>query len=388
MSKDLQHNIEKLFRETFHEEPLLVRSPGRLNLIGEHTDYNMGFVLPAAIDKAIYFAIAPRQDSRCKIISSDLADDFACSLQELKKSEKGWPNYLIGVVDQLQKNGYTIPGFTCVFGGDIPIGAGLSSSAAVEAGLAYALNHLFNLKIDKLSLVKYAQKAENEFVGVNCGIMDQFINIFGEDKHALKIDCRSLTYQQVPFDFDDIKIVFFNTNVSHSLASSEYNLRRQECEKGVEILRTKFPGVESLRDADPAMLEAVKEAMEYVTYSRCKYVVEENQRLLEGCSALENGDLKTFGRLMYKTHDGLSREYEVSCAELDFLVEEVKPLPEVYGARMMGGGFGGCTINIIKNEAVERVSEQIAKKYKEKFNRALSVYITKINAGTGLISAK
>ena len=220
------------FRELFNEEPVVVRSPGRANMIGEHTDYNLGFVLPCAIDKAIFFAVTPRNDNYCKMYALNMNQSFETSLDDLKKSEKGWPDYLTGVLDQLKKAGYTFTGFNCVFGGDIPVGAGLSSSAALEAGLAFALNHIFNLGIDKLSLVKLAQKAENEFVGVQCGIMDQFINIFGESGAVLRLDCRSLAYQYFPFVFDNVSIVLFNSNVSHSLASSQYNQRRKECSDG------------------------------------------------------------------------------------------------------------------------------------------------------------
>ncbi|PIX93359.1 MAG: galactokinase [Ignavibacteria bacterium CG_4_10_14_3_um_filter_37_18] len=380
--------IVKVYKNFFNDEPILVRSPGRLNFIGEHTDYNMGFVLPAAIDNAIYFAIAPRTDTRYKLISADLNEDYEFSLETLSKSKKGWANYLIGVVDQLIKAGYQLKGFNCVFGGDIPIGAGLSSSAAIEAGLTYAVNHIFNLQIDKLSLVRLAQKAENEFVGVKCGIMDQFINIFGESRNALRIDCRSLEYELVPFDYENISVVFFNTNVSHSLASSEYNLRREECSKGVAVIKKEFPVVNSLRDANAEMLESCKLKMEPLTYRRCKYVVEENERLLKACEALKVHDLTAFGSLLYETHVGLSRDYEVSCPELDFLVDAVKEFPAVYGARMMGGGFGGCTINIIENESVEMVTSLISKKYKERFNREATVYVTKISAGTGIVSAE
>ena len=380
--------IEKIFRDIFNGEPILVRSPGRLNLIGEHTDYNMGFVLPAAINMAIYFAIAPRTDTICKLFAADLNDEFEFTLDKLTKSEKGWPNYLLGVVDQLIKAGYNLTGFNCVFGGDIPIGAGLSSSAAIEAGLTFALNHIFNLGIDKLSLVKLAQKAENKFVGVNCGIMDQFINIFGEDRHALRIDCRSLEYELVPFDYDHVSVIFFNTNVSHSLASSEYNLRREECTKGVEIIQKEISSVQSLRDVQPEMLESFKTKLEPLTYRRCKYVVGENERLLKACDALKIHDLETFGSLLYQTHEGLSSDYEVSCPELDFLVDETKNIPTVYGARMMGGGFGGCTINIVENEAVEEVSSLLTKKYKEKFSREATVYVTKISAGTSIVSSE
>ncbi len=380
--------IGNKYRSLFGDEPLLVRSPGRLNLIGEHTDYNMGFVLPAAIDKAVYFAIAPRSDRQCRLFAADLNEDFDFSLETLKKSTKSWPNYLLGVVDQFQKAGHVISGFNCVFGGDIPIGAGLSSSAALEAGLTFALNEIFSLGIDKMSMVKMAQKAENEFVGVNCGIMDQFINVFGQQGNALRIDCRSLEYELIPFAHESISIVFFNTNVSHTLASSEYNQRRIECSRGVETIKSVYGQVNSLRDVSSAMLQECKARMDEVTYRRCSYVVGENDRLLQACDALKKNELRAFGSLLYKTHEGLSSDYEVSCPELDFLVEETKDLSAVYGSRMMGGGFGGCTINLIKNEFVKPVTKLIKKKYNQKFGHDTTVYVTKISGGTSIVSVK
>lgn len=385
---DITESVLKKFKELFNEDLLLVRSPGRVNLIGEHTDYNMGFVLPAAIDKAIYFAIAPRSDNYCKLFAVDMNDSFEFTINELHKSEKRWPNYLMGVVDQLNKKGYKIRGFNCVFGGDIPIGAGLSSSAALEAGLVFALNHIFNLGIDKLRLVKLSQKAENEFVGVNCGIMDQYINIFGESGNALRIDCRSLEYEYFPFDYKNISIVLFNTNVSHSLALSEYNRRRRECSEGVEIIKKEFPQIQSLRDVSIDLIIEYKNKLNRVIYQRCKYVIEENSRLLNACYALKVHDLKTFGSLMYQTHEGLSKDYEVSCKELDFLVELTKDNPKVYGSRMMGGGFGGCTINLIENNAIETVCKTIAKMYKQKFNVEAKTYVTKISGGTSIVMIK
>jgi len=378
----------KKYREIFNEEPLLFRSPGRINLIGEHTDYNMGFVLPAAIDKAIYFALNKRNDDVCRIFSMDMNDSFEFSLKNYSKSEKHWSNYLLGVVDQILKAGYAVEGFNCVFGGDIPIGAGLSSSAAIEAGMAFALNKIFNLGINKLNLVKLAQRAENEFVGVQCGIMDQYINIFGKSGNALRIDCRSLEYEYFPFEFNDISVVLFDTNVSHSLAASEYNKRRHECSEGVSIINKDHPEVKSLRDATMDLLSEYKSRMNEVVYKRCKYVVEEDDRLLKACNALTGHDLKLFGSLMYQTHEGLSKDYEVSCDELDYLVELTKDNPSVYGSRMMGGGFGGCTINLIKNDAIESISKSITEKYMKRFGLELKIYVTKINSGTSLIILK
>jgi galactokinase len=291
----------------------------------------------------------------------------------------------MGVLDQLNKAGYTFTGFNCVFGGDIPVGAGLSSSAALEAGLAFTLNHIFDLSIDKLSLVKIAQKAENEFVGVQCGIMDQFINIFGKSGAVLRIDCRSLEYQYFPFEFDDVAIVLFNSNVSHSLASSQYNQRRKECSEGVNHIKKYERHVESLRDVSVEMLNGFKSTLDPTVYRRCKYVVEENNRLLQACASLEREDLKAFGRAMIQTHDGLSLDYEVSCPELDYLVDLVRDNPHVYGARMMGGGFGGCTINLIQPGSVDRISALVKEKYFQKFGIETTPYVTAISSGTSIL---
>ena len=260
----LAEKIFNKFKELFKEDPLFVKSPGRVNLIGEHTDYNMGFVLPAAIDKAIYFAVTPRDDDKSILYSYDMSDEFEFSGRNLEKqkSEKQWPNYLMGVVSQVIKSGYDVKGFNCVFGGDIPIGAGLSSSAAIEGGLAYTLNHIFGLGIENLSLVKMAQKAENEFVGVNCGIMDQYINIFGKRGNVLRLDCRSLESEYFPFAYDNISIVLFDTCISHSLAGSEYNQRRKECGHGTDLIRKEYGKVSSLRDVDMNMLAEFKLKMD------------------------------------------------------------------------------------------------------------------------------
>jgi galactokinase len=374
------------FIELFAEKPLLVRSPGRVNLLGEHTDYNQGFVLPAAIDKAIYFALTPREDRTCRIVALDLEDEYQFSIDDLRSSPKGWPNYLMGVVDQLVKGRYRFKGFNCVFGGDIPLGAGLSSSAAIEAGLLFALNVLFELKIEDMTIVKLAQKAENDFVGVRCGIMDQFINVFGESGNVLRIDCRSLEYKYFPFQHPDVAIVLFDTRVSHSLASSEYNTRRSECSAGVDVIQQKYVHVTHLRDVSREMLEACKPQLSSTVYMRCKYVVEENERVEKACAVLEKVDLHSFGRFMYDTHDGLSRDYEVSCKELDFLVQSVRSYADVYGARMMGGGFGGCTINLIEKQCVESIAQDVSRKYKNEFNIDIHTYVTSISSGTSIIT--
>ena len=385
---NLAETIESTFLKKFKEQPLLVRSPGRVNLIGEHTDYNDGYVLPAAIDKAMYFAITPRNDRFCTVVASDINDMHEFSVDDLQFSKKGWPNYIMGVVDQFIKAQFEIQGFNCVFGGDIPMGSGMSSSAALEAGLAFALNHMFELRIDDLALVKFAQKAENEFVGVQCGIMDQYINIFGKQDNVLRIDCRSLESKYYPFAFHTVSLVLFDSCVSHSLASSKYNRRREECGEGVATIKKSFPEVNSLRDVSLDMIRRHKDKMNSIIYRRCKYVVEENDRVLQACVELEMGDLKSFGKLMTKTHEGLSRDYEVSCKELDYLVELVEDNPNVYGSRMMGGGFGGCTISLVENHHIEEVSTMVTEKYKKKFQIDLKTYITSIGPGTNIFPLK
>jgi galactokinase len=377
--------VKTSFEKKFGEKPLLIRSPGRVNFIGEHTDYNQGFVLPASIDKAVYFAIAPRPDRTCTLMALDMQDEYQFTIDDLQKTSKGWPNYLMGVVDQLLKAHYHLRGFNCVFGSTIPIGAGLSSSAALEAGLAFALNRLFDLHAENLTLVKLAQRAENEFVGVRCGIMDQFINIFGQKDKVLQIDCRSLGFKYFPFQFPDISLVLYNTGVSHSLASSEYNKRREQCGAGVETIKRRHPQVTSLRDVSVSILEESRTDLEPLIYRRCKYVVEENNRLLKACAALEQGDLKKFGSFMNQTHQGLSHDYEVSCNELDFLAAAVQDIPQIYGARMMGGGFGGCTINLIENQSIAEINSQVTEQYKRRFSTDLKTYISCIDSGTQII---
>jgi galactokinase len=382
-------DIQKLrdqFKTLFNSEPLLVRSPGRVNIIGEHTDYNEGFVLPAAIDKAIYIGIGKREDHLISLYAQDYKQSHEVDLASLAPTDKHWPNYILGMVDQLQKKGYTIGGFNLVIDGDVPLGAGLSSSAAVECATAYGLNKLFELSVEKIELVKMAQLAEQTFAGVMVGIMDQFASMFGKKDHVIKLDCRSLEYEYVPLDLKGIKILLLNTNVKHSLASSEYNTRRKQCEQGVAWVKEKHPHVKSLRDVTMKMLEEQVASKDKIIFNRCKYVVEENSRLLEGCEDLKAGNIEALGKKMFRTHEGLSKEYEVSCKELDYLVEYVKENPAVLGARMMGGGFGGCTINLIKEEAIDSLVEKISKDYQQAMNLELSAYIAGIENGSSVVS--
>jgi galactokinase len=385
MSKHTTFNstlVQETFERLFGTEPLLVRSPGRVNIIGEHTDYNEGFVLPAAINKYIYLAIGKRDDDVVHLYSHEYQESYQCALSSIAPTDKGWPNYILGVVDQLQKNGFRPGGFNLVIDGDVPLGAGLSSSAAVECATAFALNELFSLHIGRMELAKMAQLAEHQFAGVRCGIMDQFASLFGKRDHAIKLDCRSLAYEYVPLDLQGYKIVLINTNVKHSLSSSEYNTRRNQCEQGVAWIKEHHPAVNSLRDVSMGMLGQLVLPKDELVFKRCKYVVEEISRLLTACEDLKRGDIASLGKRMFETHKGLSEEFEVSCKELDFLVNYVGANPAVVGARMMGGGFGGCTINLVREEAVEELAETISKDYKEKMNLELSVYIAQIEEGS------
>ena len=376
----------KIFQQHFGEPDFIVRSPGRINLIGEHTDYNMGFVLPAAIDKAIYVAIRKRNDTAVHLVAGDLDDSFQSSLDALQYSEKQWPNYMLGVADQLIKAGYSIKGFDAVVMGDVPLGAGLSSSAAVECATTFALNTLFTLGIDKKSMVQLSQKAENEFVGLQCGIMDQFASMFGKKEQVIRLDCRSLEYAYMPFDTSDVNIILFDTGVKHSLASTEYNLRRQECEAGVAIIQKKYPAVKSLRDADIDMVNECLLHGDDIVYRRCRYMVEEIQRLQDACEDLVQHKLPAFGKKMFDTHDGLSKLYEVSCKEADALVDMVRNHEAVLGARMMGGGFGGCTINIVAKGKEDALINEVAAKFTALFNRELKTYTVAIDDGTSLVN--
>jgi galactokinase len=374
--------IAERFRKQFQGKPVLVVSPGRVNLIGEHTDYNEGFVLPGATDKVVVFAVAPRADGLCHFVSRDFNQEFRCELGRFYRSPLRWPDYLQGVLDQFVKAGHRIGGVSCVFGGDIPIGAGMSSSAAIEGGLAFALNALFGLGLDSLTLVQMAQKAENEFVGVRCGIMDQFINIFGRAKTVLKIDCRSLGFEHIPFEREDLRIVISDTLVRRELASSEYNVRRGQCEAGVNALRTHDPSIRSLRDVTLDLLREHLAELEPVVFRRCEYVVRENTRVGDACAALARNDFTVFGGLMNLSHAGLRDDYEVSSAELDALVEAARRVPGVLGARMMGAGFGGCTISLVEAGAVPEFEARVARDYEAQMGKAPKIHVIRIEQGT------
>jgi galactokinase len=377
--------LETAFKNHYGTSCLIVRSPGRVNIIGEHTDYNAGFVLPAAIDKAAYVAIAKRADNKVGMYATAFHEDFETSLQDIKTTPLGWPNYILGVIDQIQKSGVELSGFNLLVDGDIPIGAGLSSSAALECATLFAITELFGLQFTKIQMAYMAQKAEHDFAGVNCGLMDMFASLFGKEGHVIKLDCRSLEYEYVPLDIKGYKILLLNTNVKHQLSSSEYNTRRIQCEQGITWIQAHEPLVLSLRDATVAMLDEYILPKDVLIYNRCKYVVEENARLLNACNDLKNGNIQALGEKMFETHEGLKSLYEVSCPELDFLVDQVKGHPAVLGARMMGGGFGGCTINIVKEEAIEGLVANLQPLYEKHAQKPLSHYIASIEQGTSVL---
>lgn len=381
---DLLTNIREQFFLKFDKEPLLVQSPGRVNLIGEHTDYNDGFVLPAAIDKVIVLAMASNSLGKVRAYSVDMNESVVMDLDDLHKSDRHWANYVKGVIHETQKEGKDLMGFDLVFGGDIPIGAGLSSSAALEGGLLVGLDQLFKLGFTRKKMARIGQLTEHNHVGVNCGIMDQFINLHGEINKVLKLDCRSLEYGLYPFERDDIKIVLCNSKVSHNLADTEYNVRREQCDSGVKVLQKNESTIKNLRDVDLELLEAHRNEMNEVVYRRCKYVLEENKRVHDACRDLEKGDFKSFGNRMFQSHQGLSKDYEVSCKELDVLVEIAKNQPGLLGSRMMGGGFGGCTINLIEESFVEDFKETVTREYKSRTGIEAEIYITQINGGAAI----
>jgi galactokinase len=376
--------IKRIFREKFGADSknIIIRSPGRINLIGEHTDYNEGFVLPAAIDKTIFFAIAPGSDHRFHLVSADLNDEHEVDIKYLQKSSKQWPNYFLGVIDLLQKAGLSPGGVNVVFGGDVPIGAGLSSSAALEGGFIFALNELFSLGVDKLAMVKMAQKAEHEYAGVQCGIMDQFINIFGKDKTVLKIDCRSLEYHYFPFQRDDLRIILCETPTRHDLATSEYNIRRSQCESGVALLRRYDGSIKSLRDVSMEFLLEYQGDFDPLVFKRCRYVLEENERVILSCEDLKRNDMVSFGKRMFESHAGLRDEYEVSSKDLDILVELAAGTDGVLGSRMMGAGFGGCTINILEESKSEDFVNSIPNLFRDRTGKEINIHTTGITGGT------
>ena len=378
----MEQKIRNKFQELFNTTGSVYASPGRINLIGEHTDYNGGFVFPGAIDKGMIAEIKPNGTDKVRAFSIDLNDYAEFGLREEDAPKASWARYIFGVCREIIKRGGTIQGFDTTFAGDVPLGAGMSSSAALESTYAFALNDLFQLGIDKFELAKIGQATEHNYCGVNCGIMDQFASVFGKAGHLIRLDCRSLEYKYYPFDPEaaGYKLVLLDSVVKHELASSAYNKRRQSCEHVVEAIRRRHPEVEYLRDATMEMLGEVKGEVSAEDYMRAEYVIEEIQRVLDVCEVLEKGDYETVGQKMYGTHYGMSKLYEVSCEELDFLNDIAKECG-VTGSRVMGGGFGGCTINLVKNELYDAFVKKAFADYTAKFGHEPKLYDVVISDG-------
>ena len=382
---DLVKHVVSVFKEKFKKPPLAFVAPGRINLIGEHTDYNEGFVMPGAIDKHLVFAIAPSGNNRCNIFAADHGEGVTFSIHDLNPGQT-WVNYLMGMVDGFQRRGLPVKGVDCVFGGNIPLGAGLSSSAALGCGFGFALNEIFGFGLNRLDLAKTAQGSEHRFVGANVGIMDPYASLFGEKNSVLLLDCRSVTHQYLPFQFPEVEILLIDSKVKHALASSAYNERRAACEEGLRIIKKQKPDVQSLRDVSRALLYQNQDKLIEDGFVKCLFVIDEIARTQQAAAFLQASDLKGFGELMYQTHWGLSRAYEVSCEECDALVtiaEEDRN--EVMGSRIMGGGFGGCTINLVKKGKEEMFKEKVRQKYFATFKKEPDFYPVKLSEGVHAI---
>ena len=377
----MQEKIRAKFQELFNTTGSLYASPGRINLIGEHTDYNNGFVFPGAVDKGMIAEIKLNGTDKVRAFALDLNDYAEFGLNEEDAPEASWARYIFGVCREVIKRGGKIAGFDTVFAGDVPLGAGMSSSAALESTYAFALNDMFDLDIEKYELAKIGQATEHNYCGVKCGIMDQFASVFGRDGSLIRLDCRSGEYQYFPWHPKGYRLVLVNSCVKHELAGSPYNERRLQCEHVAEVIKQTHPEVESLRDASMEMLEEVKSQITADEYKRARYVIGEVVRVLTVCDALEKDDYETVGKMMYETHYGLSKEYEVSCEELDFLNDEAKKCG-VTGSRIMGGGFGGCTINLVKDELYDQFVKEVVPAFTEKYGHEPKIYDVVIGDGS------
>lgn len=377
----LTAELHDTFVRRYGQPDVCVKSPGRINLLGEHTDYNDGYVMPAAIDLAVYIAASKRSDQELRWFAADLNQTYEGNTEQLSRSTIGWPDYWLGAIQQLQMAGHKINGFNAIVKADLPIGAGLSSSAALTCGILFALNQIFDLNLPTLQIIRMAQATEQSYIGLQCGIMDQFANMMGREGQVILLDCRSLDHQYAPFDFSGIDLVLLDTGVKHSLAASAYNQRRQECFAGIQLIQKKFPAVQSLRDADVDMIAAAIPPSD-IAYQRCMYVVQENERVLQAAAQLPTNDFPGFGKNMFATHTGLSTLYEVSCEEADFLVDLAQESGYVLGARMMGGGFGGCVLVLVPKANKISWITLAKERYHLEYARTLVDYSVAIGGGT------
>jgi len=381
----MKQSIKETFKIQFGYVPTIqIHAPGRINLIGEHTDYNNGFVLPAAIDKGIQFALSLNPTGQLQVYSQNFEKMWSSKLDNIQKTEVAWANYLLGTILQFQKRNIDIIGIDCAFGGDIPIGSGMSSSAALVCGFAKALNEITNAGLNDWDIAKLGRQVENEFVGTACGIMDQFASVFGKENHAMLLDCRSLEFQYIPIKLKDHQLILLNSMVKHKNSDSGYNDRPADCQKAVKVLQKAYPNIQSFRDINADMLTAFKEESLKLK-NRASFIIDENQRVQAACNALKENNLQTFGNLLFASHQGLDQEYEVSCPELNLLVQLAKQNGAI-GARMMGGGFGGCTLNLFKSINAEATIQRIIQEYETKTNIKAEAYYISIKDGIKIIN--
>ncbi|MEZ2414632.1 galactokinase [Muriicola sp. E247] len=381
MNQNLTQRVRSSFIEEFSTQPLMVWAPGRINIIGEHTDYNMGFVLPAAIDRGIVLALERSETEECTLVATDVKESVSFKLSgNGYEFVKGWQGYFLGILKELHKSGIKITPFNLLFSGDIPAGAGLSSSAAIENAFIFSLNALFGLELSPMEMVRISHSAEQEYVGVQCGIMDQFASMFGKENHAIFLDCHSLKSELIPLNQHEYEWLLIDTSVKHSLADSAYNQRRKSCEAVALEL-----GTDSLREVTKEKLEQIRTLIPGKDFQKALFVLEENERVIKAVEALRKSDFKSLGRLMYESHQGLQLQYEVSCEELDFLVEITHGQDCVLGSRMMGGGFGGCTLNLIKREDCNSFLKTASNEYEKRFGKAFTSFTVNLSEGCKLI---
>jgi len=373
--------LSAIFEQEFNERPRCFRSPGRINLIGEHTDYNQGFVLPSGIDLFCQIAIKASKTKQFTFQAIDLGEHVVYEEGQVFKPKTYWANYILGVKHAFNKRGFTIPPFNLVIKSDVPIGAGLSSSAALESVVAFGLNEIFSMGLSKMDLTWIAKEAENDFIGLQCGIMDMFASIHAKENNAMLLDCKSLAFEYVPLELGSNKLLLFDTQVKHQLASSEYNTRRLECLQAVDVLKTNHANIESLRDVNMLMLMDIENKVPENIFNRARHVVTENNRLHEFSIAIASKNWSLAGALLYASHDSLKNDYEVSCPELDLLVNVVKGIDGVWGARMMGGGFGGCTLNLVRNEKIDEIIKEVNHSYFTAFGIVPKYYIASTSDG-------
>ncbi|MEZ5004511.1 MAG: galactokinase [Chitinophagales bacterium] len=386
MDSALIQTVKSEFKNRFRKDPLMIASPGRVNIIGEHIDYNNGAVFPAAIDKYVVCGIQKTDQDECSILALDKKELIHFNLTQLAKFPTGhWANYIIGVINELHQKGLSIAPVEIVFSGNIPMGAGLSSSAALENAIVFGLNELFQLHLSKTDMVQISMHAEHHFAGVQCGIMDQFASMFGKKDHAILLNCHDLSFEEVPILLDNHKLVLINSNVKHEHVDSAYNERRRQSEEGFSVLQCKFPELKGLCLASINQLKAIQEEISPIVYKRCQFAIQENARVLAAKAALTKKDWKALGELLTASHRGLQHLYEVSCPEIDFLVEQAILHPGVLGSRMMGGGFGGCTINLVESDQINDFVDMLQSIYLKQFGQSTDHYMINITDGTKMI---